>query len=99
MLKRDNRFLILLVSLVLFFAAYPIAEGTYWASKILSFFFILIVLAGVYAIAETKGPFLISFTLAVLVIISRWSSEFFQSSQLSLDGVWLRRDLLVLYSL
>ena len=79
LLKRDNRFLILLISLVLFFSAYPIAEGTFWAKSILNFFLLLILVAGVYAIAESRVPFLISLALALFVLFFRWGNYSVQS--------------------
>lgn len=79
LLKRDNRFLILLVSLVLFFSAYPMAEGTFWAKSILNFFLLLILVAGIYAIAESRGAFLISLTLALIVIFFRFGFHFYHS--------------------
>ena len=82
--QRNNRFLVLLVSLVLFFAIYPMVEGSIIASRMLNLFFTLIVLSGVFAIADTRMPLIISLTLAVLIILFRWIYFFYSLDLLAL---------------
>jgi len=77
-IQRNNRFLVLLISLVLFFALYPIVEDYLVASLILNLFFMLIILSGVLAVSDTPRPLLISLILALLTIVFRWIHYFYQ---------------------
>ena len=77
-IQRNNRFLVLLISLVLFFALYPIVENYLVASLVLNLFFMLIILSGVLAISDTRRPLLISLSLALLTVILRWIHYFYQ---------------------
>ncbi len=67
----------LLVALVLFFTLYPVVEDTVIARLLLNLFFMISVLSGVFAIATTQRPLLISSTLALLVIVFRWIHYFY----------------------
>jgi Ion channel len=71
--RRDNRFLILLVSLLLFFVVYSFVIGLLWAELVLNLSFILILFSGIFAISETRSTLIISLILALLVLIFRWS--------------------------
>lgn len=77
-LQKKNRFLMLLVSLVLFFACYPIFENYPLASLILNLFFMLIIMSGVLAVSDRRAPLLTSLGLASLAIIFRWVHYFYQ---------------------
>lgn len=72
-LQKSNRFLILLVSLVLFFSCYPIVENYPLASLILNLFFMLIIISGVLAVSDTREPLFTSLGLASLAIVFRWT--------------------------
>ena len=76
--KKNNRFLVLLISLVLFFAIYPIVENYPIATLILNLFFMLIIFSGVIAISDTRRPLLISLSLALLALVFRWTHYFYQ---------------------
>ncbi len=76
LMERSNRFLVLLISLVLFFALYPVLEKFFLAELILNLFFMLILLSGVLVIAKTRKPLIILATLAMLIITLRWINYF-----------------------
>ncbi len=65
--KKNNRFLVLFFSLILFFAIYPIVENSLVATLVLNLFFMLIIFSGVIAISDTRRPLLISLGLALLL--------------------------------
>jgi len=77
-LQQNNRFLVLLISLVLFFALYPIVENHLIATLVLNLFFMLIILSGVLAISDTRRPLLTSLSLALLAVVFRWIHYFYQ---------------------
>ena len=83
-LERNNRFLVLLISLVLFFIIYPMLEQSIVATRVLNLFFLWILLSGVYAIANTRGPLIFSLTLVVLTTALRWAYYFYQLNSLSI---------------
>jgi len=76
--KKNNRFLVLLISLILFFAIYPIVENYLVATLVLNLFFMLIIFSGVIAISDTRRPLLISLGLALLAVVFRWAHYFYQ---------------------
>lgn len=76
--QQNNRFLILLLSLVIFFALYPIVENSLLATLILNLSFMLIIFSGVLAISNTRQPLLTSLSLALLVVVFRWTHYFYQ---------------------
>jgi len=76
-LQKNNRFLVLLISLVLFFACYPIFENSIIAARVLNLFFMLIIFSGVLTISDNSRPLLISLSLALLAIIFRWLHYFY----------------------
>ncbi|TXK99502.1 hypothetical protein BMR07_01270 [Methylococcaceae bacterium CS1] len=76
--KKNNRFLVLLFSLILFFAIYPIVENSLVATLVLNLFFMLIIFSGVIAISDTRRPLLISVGLALLAVVFRWTHYFYQ---------------------
>lgn len=76
--KKNNRFLVLLFSLILFFAIYPIVENSLVATLVLNLFFMLIIFSGVIAISDTRRPLLISLGLALLAVVFRWTHYFYQ---------------------
>ena len=71
--RRDNRFLILLISQLLFFVVYSFIIGYLWAESILNLFFMLILFSGIFAISETRKTLIYSLTLGLLTIVFRWS--------------------------
>lgn len=75
--KKNNRFLVLLISLILFFAIYPIVENYLIATLVLNLFFMLIIFSGVIAISDTRRPLLISLGLALLALVFRWTHYFY----------------------
>ncbi|SMG63640.1 [weak similarity to] Ion transport 2 domain-containing protein, partial [methanotrophic bacterial endosymbiont of Bathymodiolus sp.] len=75
---KRNRFLALLISLVLFFACYPLVENSLLASFILNLFFMLIIFSGVFAISDTREPLFTSLGLAILAVVFRWIHYFYQ---------------------
>jgi len=77
-LQKNNRFLVLLISLVLFFVCFPIVEHSIIATLILNLFFMLIIFSGILAVSNTRRPFLISFSLALLTVVFRWIHYFYQ---------------------
>ena len=77
-LQRNNRFLVLLISLVMFFTIYPIVEQSVIAARVLNLFFFMILLSGVYAIANSRIPLIISLTLAALTTLFRWANYFYK---------------------
>lgn len=76
-LQKNNRFLVLLISLVLFFACFPLVEHSVIASLTLNLFFMLIIFSGILAISDTRKPFIISLNLALLTVIFRWTYYFY----------------------
>lgn len=83
-LERNNRFLVLLISLVLFFTIYPMLEQSVIATRVLNLFFLWILLSGVYAIASTRGPLIFSLTLVVLTTVLRWADYFYKLNTLTI---------------
>ena len=83
-LERNNRFLVLLISLVLFFTIYPMLAQSVIAVRVLNLFFLWILLSGVYAIANTRGPLLFSLTLVAITTVLRWIYYFYQFNYLSI---------------
>ena len=83
-LERNNRFLVLLISLVLFFTLYPMLEQSVVATRMLNLFFLWILLSGVYAIANTRGPLIFSLTLVALTTLLRWADYFYKLNTLSI---------------
>jgi len=83
-LERNNRFLVLLISLVLFFIIYPMLEQSIVATRVLNLCFLWILLSGVYAVANTRGPVIFSLTLVVLTTVLRWAYYFYQLNSLSI---------------
>ncbi|BCG62371.1 MAG: voltage-gated potassium channel [Methyloprofundus sp.] len=76
--QKNNRFLVLVISLVLFFTCYPITENSTAAKLVMNLFFMLIVLSAVYAISDNLKPLLINFSLALLIIALRWIHYFYE---------------------
>ncbi|MCK5190323.1 MAG: two pore domain potassium channel family protein, partial [Methylococcales bacterium] len=74
----------LLISLVLFFIIYPMLEQSVIAARVLNLFFLWILLSGVYAIANTRGPLIFSLTLVVLTTVLRWADHFYKINALSI---------------
>ena len=83
-LERNNRFLVLLISLLLFFIIYPMLEQSVIARRVLNLFFLWILLSGVYAIANTRGPLIFSLALVVITTVLRWVDYFYQLNALSI---------------
>jgi len=81
-LQKNNRFLLLLVSLILYFLIYPIVQETVIALKILNSYFMVLVFSSIYAIADSQRPLIISLILAVLTITSRWLYAFYDVDSL-----------------
>lgn len=86
LLERSNRFLVLLISLILFFALYPILEKFFLAELILNLFFMLILLSGVLVIAKTRKPFIILSILAISIVTLRWIDYFNPIESLAIIG-------------
>lgn len=76
-LQKNNRFLVLLISLVLFFACYPFVKDSRLASLILNLFFMLIIFSGVLAISDTRRPLFTSLALALFAVVFRWLHYFY----------------------
>ena len=76
-LQKNNRFLVLLISLILFFACYPLVENSLLASLVLNLFFMLIIFSGVFAISNTPEPLYTSLGLALLAVAFRWTHYFY----------------------
>ncbi len=70
-IQKNNRFLLLLSSLILFFASYPIMGSFILVKHLLNLFFILIIFSGVIAISGSNRPLIISLSLASLIFIFR----------------------------
>ncbi|MDC9728379.1 MAG: potassium channel family protein [Methyloprofundus sp.] len=70
-IQENNRFLLLLSSLVLFFASYPIMDSFIIVKHLLNLLFILIVFSSIIAISDSKHPLIISLSLASLLFIFR----------------------------
>lgn len=77
-LQQNNRFLVLLISLVFFFSLYPIVENHLIATLILNLFFMLIILSGILAISDTSRPLITSISLALLAVVFRWLHYFYK---------------------
>jgi len=78
LLKSNNRFLILLISLITYFASFPIIDNLPIAKNLLSFFYLLIIFSAVFSISDTKKPLLISTILLFLTLAFRWLHFFYQ---------------------
>lgn len=76
--QKNNRFLVLLISLVLFFACYPMVEHSILASLVLNLFFMLIIFSGIFALSDTRRPFITSLSLAFLAVACRWLHYFYK---------------------
>ena len=71
--RRDNRFLILLISLLLFFVVYSFVLGNLWAEIILNLAFMLILFSAIFAISETRKTFIFSLIIVLIDLAFRWS--------------------------
>jgi len=78
LLKKNNRFLVLLISLVIYFASFPIVENLTIAKHLLSFFYLLIIFSAVFSISDTKKPLFISSSFLLLTLTFRWLHYFYQ---------------------
>jgi len=68
-----GRFLFLFISIVLMFVLRPFLEGFIGIRLLVSIFFTLVLLSGVFAIHQNKGPFIIALAMAVLAGVGLWS--------------------------
>lgn len=80
--QQNNRFLALLIALVLLFILYPIVEYSKLGLLGLNLFFMLIIFSAIFAISITRKPLITSIILAILTIVFRWV-EFFHP-----NGLW-----------
>jgi len=78
LLKHNNRFQILLIFLVIYFASFPIVENLTIAKHLLNLFYLLIIFSAVFSISNTKKPLLISSSLLLFTLIFRWLHYFYQ---------------------
>jgi len=59
-------------------------EQSIVATRVLNLCFLWILLSGVYAIVNTRGPLIFSLTLVVLTTVLRWAYYFYQLNSLSI---------------
>jgi uncharacterized protein (DUF2062 family) len=59
-------------------------EHSVIAARVLNLCFLWILLSGVYAIANTRGPLIFSLTLVLLTTVLRWAYYFYQLNSLSI---------------
>jgi len=82
-----DRFLGLLISILLFFTLRPFLEGISEIRVIVDIFFSFILISGAYAASRKKRTFLIASILALTVILSRWSLHFVKIADLNMIGL------------
>lgn len=78
LLKSNNRFLVLLISLIIYFASFPIIDNLPIAKNLLNFFYLLIIFSAVFSISDTKKPLFISSILLLFTFTLRWCHYYYQ---------------------
>ncbi|MBW2172161.1 MAG: two pore domain potassium channel family protein [Deltaproteobacteria bacterium] len=68
-----GRFLFLFISIVLVFVLRPFLESLVGIRLLVSIFFTLILLSGVFAVHQSKGPFIAALIMALLAGVGLWS--------------------------
>jgi len=81
---KADRFLFLLVSLLLLFVLRPFMEGLMGMRLLMDAFVTFVLIAGVYAVSEKKSVFIIALTLALFTLAGSWSFHFLESPALQL---------------
>jgi hypothetical protein len=79
-----DRFLFLLISLILWFVLSPFLEGLLRLSTLFDLFVTFILLSGVFAVIQKKGVFIFGLIFAISTIILRWSIHFLNISSLEM---------------
>ncbi len=81
-----ERFLFLLISILLYFVLRPFLEGYIEIRFLLDIFLSLILFSGIYAVSEKKYLFVIALFIALPPSIIRWSTHLVKSPFLNLVG-------------
>jgi hypothetical protein len=83
---RVDRFLFLLISILLFFVMRPFLEGFIGIRVLLDILFSVILFSGILAISQKNYHFIIGLFIALPVFVIRWSTYFVKSPSLILVG-------------
>jgi hypothetical protein len=70
---RIGRFLFLFISIVLMFVLRPFLEGFVGIRLLMNIFFTLVLISGVFAVHEKRGPFIAALSMALLAGVGLWS--------------------------
>ena len=77
-----GRFLLLLISLVLWFVLSPFLEDLVGFSFLMDLFVTLVLISGVFAVIQKRGFFIFSLCFAILTALTRWSLHLLNISSL-----------------
>ncbi len=77
-----GRFLLLLISLVLWFVLSPFLERLVGFSFLMDLFVTLVLISGVFAVIQKRGFFIFSLCFAIFTALTRWSLHLLNISSL-----------------
>ncbi len=77
---RLDRFLFLLISILLLFVLRPFMEGFIGMRLFMDAFVTFILISGVYAVSEKKKVFIVALILALPAFVGSWSVHFMENS-------------------
>ena len=81
---RVGRFLALLIAMLLYFILRPFLEGFVRIQILMSIFFSIILLSGIYAISQKKHILIIALVLAVPLLLIQWGKQILDISSFML---------------
>jgi len=76
--RSERKFLLLLVTILLFFTLRPLLSDLVSVSFLMEIFFSLVLFSGIYAASDSKGKFVTALFLAIPTFLAEWSSRFAQ---------------------
>ena len=71
-----ERFLILLIALLLFFVLRPFFEGFAGVKFLMNIFVSVILFCGLYAVSRKKSVFVIALLIALPIFAAEWTNDF-----------------------
>ena len=83
---RIDRFLTLLISLVLMFLLRPFLEGFVGINLLMDIFFSFVLISGTYAVSEKRSIFIAAVVFAAPALLAHWGVYFIKNPSLILTG-------------
>ena len=83
---RIGRFLFLFISIVLMFVLRPFLEDFVGIRLLMNISFTLVLISGVFAVHEKRGPFIIALAMAFLTGVGLWSYRVTQTTAFAVMG-------------